>query len=68
MKWLLDAMSVVPRAEFDGWTQPQRMALLVNVAHAALLSDPPQAQAALRARKLPIGHLDYDWSLDALRR
>lgn len=40
----------------------------VFAAYAALLSDQPQEQAALRARNLPISHLDYDWSLNALGR
>jgi hypothetical protein len=40
----------------------------VFAAYAALLSEQPQEQAALRARTLPISHLDYDWSLNALGR
>jgi Protein of unknown function, DUF547 len=40
----------------------------VFASHASQLSDDAQAQAALRARSLPVGHLDYDWSLNALGR
>ena len=31
---MLDALSAVPRAEFDAWTQPQRMAFLINAYNA----------------------------------
>ena len=34
LKPVLDAMSAVPRAEFDGWSQAQRMAFLVNAYNA----------------------------------
>ena len=34
LKKVLDALSAVPRAEFDAWTQPQRMAFLINAYNA----------------------------------
>ena len=34
VKKVLDALSAVPRAEFDTWTQPQRMAFLINAYNA----------------------------------
>jgi hypothetical protein len=34
LKKVLDAMSAVPRAEFDAWSKPQRMAFLVNAYNA----------------------------------
>ena len=40
----------------------------VFAAYAAQLSDRPDEQARLRARSLPVEHLDYDWSLNALGR
>lgn len=33
-------------------------------AYAEQLSDKPDEQAALRAKALPVRHLDYDWSLN----
>lgn len=36
--------------------------------YAAALTDKPDEQARLRARALPVEHLDYDWSLNALGR
>lgn len=36
--------------------------------HAAQLSDDAAEQAKLRERALPVHHLDYDWSLNALGR
>jgi Protein of unknown function, DUF547 len=40
----------------------------VFARHAAQLSDKPDEQAKLRERALPVRHLDYDWSLNALGR
>ncbi len=34
LKKVLDAYSAVPRAEFDAWSQPQRMAFLINAYNA----------------------------------
>jgi hypothetical protein len=34
LKKVLDAFSAVPRAEFDAWTPPQRMAFLINAYNA----------------------------------
>jgi len=34
LRQVLDGLSAVPRTEFDGWTQPQRMAFLVNAYNA----------------------------------
>jgi Protein of unknown function, DUF547 len=34
LKKVLDAMSAVPRAEFDTWPQPRRMAFLINAYNA----------------------------------
>jgi hypothetical protein len=34
LKKVLDALSAVPRAEFDAWPQPQRMAFLINAYNA----------------------------------
>src|SRR5437868_13372794 len=34
LKKVLDALSAVPRAEFDGWTAPQQMAFLINAYNA----------------------------------
>jgi Protein of unknown function, DUF547 len=36
--------------------------------YATRLSDKPDEQARLRQKSLPIGYLDYDWSLNALGR
>ena len=40
----------------------------VFAKYAAQLTDRPEEQARLRARSVPIDHLDYDWSLNALGR
>ncbi len=40
----------------------------VFATHAADLSDDPAVQARLRERALPVAHLDYDWSLNAVVR
>jgi hypothetical protein len=37
----------------------------VFAAYAVSLTDTPSEQEALRARSLPVSHLDYDWSLNA---
>ena len=34
LKKVLDALAAVPKAEFDGWTPPQRMAFLINAYNA----------------------------------
>ena len=36
----------------------------VFAKYAELLSDQPAEQAALRAKTMDVGHLDYDWSLN----
>lgn len=36
-------------------------------AHAAELTADPSAQARIRAQKVPVGFLDYDWSLNDVR-
>jgi Skp family chaperone for outer membrane proteins len=40
----------------------------VFAKHATQLSDKPEEQAAIKAKSLPVAHLDYDWSLNALGR
>ena len=40
----------------------------VFAKYAAQLSDKPDDQARLRDKALPVSHLDYDWSLNALGR
>jgi Protein of unknown function, DUF547 len=40
----------------------------VFAKYAAQLSDKPEEQAAIKAKSLPISHLDYDWSLNASGR
>ena len=40
----------------------------VFARYAEQLSDTPAEQADLRARKLPVGFLDYDWSLNDVGR
>ena len=40
----------------------------VFAKYAALLSDDPEEQARLRSRAVPVTHLDYDWSLNGVRR
>lgn len=40
----------------------------VFARYAAALSEQPAAQAALRARSLPVSFLDYDWSINAAGR
>ena len=47
-----------------GWNKVED----VFAAYAVSLTDTPSEQEALRARSLPVGHLDYDWSLNALGR
>ena len=34
LKKVLDSLTVVPKAEFDGWSAPQRMAFLINAYNA----------------------------------
>jgi hypothetical protein len=34
LKKVLDSLSAVPKAEFDGWSSPQRMAFLINAYNA----------------------------------
>jgi hypothetical protein len=40
----------------------------VFAKYATQLSDKPEEQAAIKAKSLPITHLDYDWSLNAIGR
>lgn len=40
----------------------------VFARYAAQLSDDPAEQARLKAKTMPVSHLDYDWSLNALGR
>ena len=40
----------------------------VFAKYAAQLSDKPEEQAAIKAKSLPVTHLDYDWSLNAAGR
>ena len=40
----------------------------VFAKYAAQLSDKPDEQARLRAKALPISHLEYDWSLNVVGR
>jgi hypothetical protein len=40
----------------------------VFARYATQLSDKPEEQAALKAKTLPVAHLDYDWSLTAVGR
>ena len=40
----------------------------VFAKYATQLSDKPEEQAALKAKSLPVSHLDYDWSLNAIGR
>jgi Protein of unknown function, DUF547 len=40
----------------------------VFAKYAAQLSDKPEEQAAIKAKSLPISHLDYDWSLNVIGR
>jgi hypothetical protein len=40
----------------------------VFARYAAQLTDKPEEQAALKAKTLPVAHLDYDWSLNAVGR
>jgi hypothetical protein len=47
-----------------GWNRVED----VFAAYATQLSERPEEQAQLRARSLPVDHLDYDWSLNALGR
>jgi hypothetical protein len=40
----------------------------VFAKYATQLSDKPEEQAALKAKSLPVTHLEYDWSLNAVGR
>ena len=40
----------------------------VFAKYAALLSDKPEEQARLRSGAVPVTHLEYDWSLNGVRR
>jgi hypothetical protein len=40
----------------------------VFARYAAQLTDKPDEQTQLRERALPVGHLDYDWSLNVVGR
>jgi Protein of unknown function, DUF547 len=47
-----------------GWSKVED----VLATYATQLSDKPDEQAALKARSLPVVHLDYDWSLNSVGR
>jgi hypothetical protein len=47
-----------------GWSRVEDML----ASYATQLSDKPEEQAALKARSLPVVHLDYDWSLNGVGR
>ena len=38
LKGVLDTLSAVPRASFDGWSRPQQMAFLINAYNGSLSS------------------------------
>jgi Skp family chaperone for outer membrane proteins len=40
----------------------------VFAKYAAQLTDKPEEQAAIKAKSLPVAHLEYDWSLNAAGR
>jgi Protein of unknown function, DUF547 len=40
----------------------------VFAKYATQLTDKPEEQAALKARTMPVDHLDYDWSLNVVGR
>jgi Protein of unknown function, DUF547 len=40
----------------------------VFAKYATQLSDKPEEQAAIKAKSLPVAHLDYDWSLNVIGR
>jgi hypothetical protein len=40
----------------------------VFAKYATQLSDKPEEQAAIKAKSLPVTHLDYDWSLNVVGR
>jgi hypothetical protein len=40
----------------------------VFARYATQLSDKPEEQAAIKAKSLPVTHLDYDWSLNTVGR
>jgi Protein of unknown function, DUF547 len=40
----------------------------VFAKYATQLSDKPDEQAAIKAKSLPVSHLDYDWSLNVVGR
>ena len=42
--------------------------MLRFMGDAAQLSDDPAERALLRAKTMPVAHLDYDWSLNATGR
>lgn len=56
------------REDFERGQRGFRQVEDVFAAYAEQLSDEPAEQARLRARSLPLVHLDYDWSLNALGR
>jgi hypothetical protein len=40
----------------------------VFAKYAAQLTDKPEEQAAIKAKSLPVAHLEYDWLLNAAGR
>ncbi len=56
------------REDFEKGHQGYSSVEDVFAKNAALLSDDAAEQAKLRAKGLPIDHLDYDWSLNAVGR
>jgi hypothetical protein len=56
------------REDFEqGWLGYNKLEDLF-ARHALQLSDQPEEQRKLRERALPVGFLDYDWSLNAVGR
>ena len=56
------------REDFEKGQQGFHRVEDVFARYAAQLTDKPDEQARLRERALPVDHLDYDWSLNALGR
>lgn len=52
------------KEDFNSGHRGYRQLEDVFAAYAEQLSDKPEEQAALRAKTLPVRHLDYDWSLN----
>jgi hypothetical protein len=56
------------REDFEGGHGGLQRVEDLFARYAVQLSDDPAQQAQLRARALPIDHLDYEWSLNAVGR